>query len=362
MDIKSVTIIGLFIVIAILICIESSLLNTLSGYQPVATLTFPKNTLLDIQKAVIYPSNPYGVFPNDKLLLQITLSNKISDFVAVKPLIYTTVGGIPVKISEDQKWQGLSYTQPLTFSYEFFAGTEGQNIIKVALNTTNPNAKIKFVEFINGTSNSFDVLSTSDRLLSNQNTMVLIGIVASGVASGIALSLTAYQTKLSRDEKNESRRAWIGNADSDILLSRVFDSAGNVLTKQHWERLDLPSKLAFNLTKAEFQMKIKNFGVVPATNAKGRTAIVFDEKPDRKVITEAEFGHSFILFPDQEQLYMFNMDRRTVDEIEAHNKKAYFVNEFIYKSGDTKQDRKIGFIAELSTGGFLLLESWDEKS
>lgn len=362
MESKSIVLIGLCVLVAILVTVSFSLLNSLSGYHPIAFVTFPSNTVLDIQRAEIYPTNTYGVYPSDKLLLQLTVSKNIPDLVAIKPLIYTTVGGIPVSKSEDQKWQPLEATQPQTFSYEFYAGTEGQNIVNVDINTTNPTEKVKFVVFINGTSSSFDILSPSDRLLSNQNTMILIGIVVSGVGSGIALSLTAYQAKLSRDEKNENMRAWIGNADSQILLSRVFNASGSVLSKQHWEKLDLPSRSAFNLTEAEYQLKIKNFGSVPATNAKGRTMVVFGEKPDRTEISEASFGFPFILFPDQEQLYMFKMNRKTLDEIELHRNKAYFVNEFVYNSGDTRQERKFGFIAELSTGGFLLLDSWDEKS
>ncbi len=362
MESKSIVLIGLSVLVAILLVVSAYLLNSLSGYQPIASVIFPSNTLLNIQKAVIYPSNTYGVFPSDKLLLQLTVSKTIPDLVAIKPLIYTTVGGVPVTKSEDQKWQSLSGTEPQTFNYEFYAGTEGQNIVNVNINTTNPSEKVKFVVFINGTSSSFDILSPSDRLLSNQNTMILIGIVVSGVGSAIALSLTAYQTKLSRDEKNETKRAWVGNADSHIALSRVFNASGSVLTKQHWDGLDLTNKRAFNLTQVEYQMKIKNFGSIPATNVKGRTMIAFGEKPDRQEIKEAEFGFPFILFPDQEQLYMFKMDRNTVDELELHNNKAYFVNEFVYHSGNTKKERKFGFIAELSTGGFLLLDSWDEKS
>ncbi len=359
---KSVILIGLCISVAVLLSVSAYLINSISSFQPVVSVFFPSNNILDIQKAVIYPSNLYGVFPSDKMLLQITASKKISDLVAIKPLIYTTVGGIPVAKSANYLWQSLSGTQPQIFNYEFYAGTEGQNIVNVAINTTNPNEKIKFAVFVNGTSDSFNVLSTSDRLLSSQNTMILIGIFVSGVGSAIALSLTAYQTKLSRDEKNQTQRAWVGNADSQILISRVFNNAGSILTKTDWEKLERQDKVAFNLTHVEYQMKIKNFGSITATNVKGRTMIVFDEKPDRQIITTAEYGHPFILFPDQEQLYMFNMNKAIIDNIETIEKKTYFVNEFVYNSGDVKQERKYGFIADFTPGGFLLLDSWDEDS
>ncbi len=110
MESKSIVLIGLSVLVAILLVVSAYLLNSLSGYQPIASVIFPSNTLLNIQKAVIYPSNTYGVFPSDKLLLQLTVSKTIPDLVAIKPLIYTTVGRVPVTKLEDHKWQYLSGT------------------------------------------------------------------------------------------------------------------------------------------------------------------------------------------------------------------------------------------------------------
>ncbi|MEO9307001.1 MAG: hypothetical protein ABI342_01665 [Nitrososphaera sp.] len=361
MNRKSIILIGFSALAVILVIISSCLLFSFSGFQPIASVNFPNNTVLDIQKAVIYPSNNYGIFPSDKLLLQITVDKKIPDFVTIKPLIYDSVGGIPVTKSEDQKWQGLGGTEAEIFNYEFYAGSEGQNTVNVAINTTNPTEKIQFVEFINGTSNSFEVLSTSDRLLSSQNSMILIGILVSGFGSAVALILTAIQTKMTRDEKNQTQRAWVGNADSHIALSRVFNTRDQVVVVEEWGALTPQQKEAFDPDEFEYFMKIRNFGKTTATNIKARTMISSDPRPKKEVILQATYGSPFILFPDQEQQYMMKFSKKITDAIEER-RKIYLITEFAYNSGDSKKIRKFGFIAELSTGGYVFLETWDEKT
>ena len=201
---------GLLIIIAILVGVYTYDLGELRKFVPITTVTFPKNSLLDIQKAVIYSRNGSEVFPSDTLLLQITVVKEIPSLVAIKPLIYTTIGGIPVKSSENQMWQGLDSNQPQTFSYEFFAGTEGPNIINVAINATNPTETQRFAVFINGTSDSFDVLSTGSKLQIEQNTHALYGIIVTSIFSGTAVGFTGYQTWKSIREKKLTVRPWIG--------------------------------------------------------------------------------------------------------------------------------------------------------
>lgn len=346
------------VVLAILVVILYYDVNELKKFLPSAILDFPEDEWIKVNDAKIYRFGQ-TISPNDQLTLMMNITNKKSIRLNIEPKLYVDVGGEVLKKREDLGLTqiGINY-RGLLPPYYFFAGNEGQNNIKVSLALSYFNGT--FIKYENASTN-FQVLSTGDKLLSEQNGMILTGIIVSAIGVTSASIINAYQTKITRDERNETRRAWIGDVDSHIILNRLFNRRGEIVTKIQWEHMSPQEKNTFDFTDAEYYIKLKNFGQSPAINARGRNAVFTDEQPDRNDIRSAPFGFSFILMPGDEQLYFFKIPREIIDLVERGSEKVYFISEIEYNSGYSREKKKYGFMAEFTTGNFLKIDSWDER-
>ena len=65
--------------------------------------------------------------------------------------------------------------------------------------------------------------------------------------------------------------------------------------------------------------------------------------------------------PQGTMKYLF-FDEKTFYHTDVLNKIAYLIIEWRYFSKGSNDERKYGFIAHLSRGGYMIIDSWDEET
>lgn len=185
-------------------------------------------------------------------------------------------------------------------------------------------------------------------------------IVLSGLFSGIGLVFAGYQTMQLRKEKKLTLRAWIGEHGKDLEIFRVFNEKGDSRTNEEWlKRMDVNEKKQFGVSRAELLINLKNYGELPAI-VKGRDLPFFDSQPQRNVIETVDYGDAFVMMPSQEKPYIF--DDKGVSLHTTKGGVAYYIFDFIYKSDESKKDKRYGFMTKVTRGGYMTIDTWNEKT
>lgn len=350
--------IGLLITLAILAGILTYYINEINKLTRVTNLIFPEDEWMKVNSATIYSKDSI-VSPNDELLLQLDITNKKPMRWEIEPKIYIDVGGDIFKKKEDiGKIQlGINYTGIL--SYTFFAASEGQNNIKVALAISDFNGT--FIKYENATAN-FPVLSTNDKLLHDQNNAVLLGVVVSGLVGLGALVFTAIQTLKLREERNLTLRAWIGDIGSKFTIKNVINAQGVTKTYDEWKNMPSTEKQQFNLINTEIHFLVKNFGIVPAVDVRGRLFTNPNEEPSSEQINSTEFGDPFVIMPGGEKVIRFFLAKESSEYFLDPISTSFASLEIKYKSANSNKERLYGMSFMRKGDGFSVLNAWDEGS
>lgn len=219
----------------------SSVVTLLSQFQPAATIKFLDNKWINVDHAVIYNKYSIGdIFPDNNLILSLTITNKLNTPTGIEPKIYTSTGGIVIKTKEDYGMYIIVGGKTDTKFYDFYAGKEGQNEIKIAVQVTNFTGHIPY-GYVNSSA-FIDVLSSS-KLQQQSNSYTFYGLIFSGVIgvlTVIALYLTLSssrhhvaelkdqnkileeETKMLREQSSEQIRPWISISQKEVAPSEYF--------------------------------------------------------------------------------------------------------------------------------------------
>lgn len=358
--IKGLLIAEAIIVICVIMLYFSSI-SFVSQFQPITSVVFNQNTILDIKEATIFGKYKLGpAFPEENMIFHLTVAKKLSPLVVIKPLIYTQVGNNPEQLFAKNKNQSLDSNSYQTFDYDFFSQNEGENNIRVALKLTYPYVNGSGVDYINGTT-SFNVISTSDKLLSDQNNTIFWGLIISGISGMGALIFTAYQTYSSKQEREQTVRAWIGQKGATLIdLRGIYNAQNQMLTSEQWSQMTTVQQNAFTPTSVEYVLILKNYGRIPAFNVQGR--LVVTTNPSFSEMG-GEYGEPAEIMPDDEHLYPIIIPWQYVYQKQQNpNFKFYILFEVKYNSGNMKKKKVYGFMSEFSSNGKLeKIDSWDEK-
>lgn len=351
--------IGLLCLLAVLAGVLTYDLYQLRNYLPVATLDFPEDKLIKINSANIY-SFEQAVSPNDQLMLMLNVTNKNSTRFYVEPKIYIDVGGEVLKKKENfgPIELGINYTGELP-PYTFFAANEGQNNVKVLLVISSFNGT--FIKYENATT-SFSVLSTSDKLLHDQNNTVLLGVIVSGLVGAGALIFTAIQTLKLREERKLTLRAWIGDVGSKFTTKNVINATGETMAYEEWKKLSESSKQQFDYKSVEIHFLVKNFGTVPAVDIRGRWFSNPSTEPSRAELDSTPFGDPFVIMPNAEKVMRFFLEKEYSEYLLDPLSTSFASLEIKYKSANSDKERLYGMSFGRKGDGFSVLKTWDEES
>lgn len=348
--------VGLLITLAILAGILSYYINEFKNFPLVTNVIFPEDEWMKVNHAEIY-SKDTTIYPNDELLLQLDITNKKPVRWNIEPKIYIDVGGDILKKREDigRTQLGINYTG--TLSYLFYASGEGQNNIKIALAISDFNGT--FIKYENGTAN-FPVLSTSDKLLHDQNNSVLLGVIVSGLVGMGALVFTAIQTMKLRDERNLTLRAWVGDTGSKFTIKNVVNVSGVTKTYEEWKNMSESEKQLFDLKNTEIHFSLKNFGIVPAVDVCGKSVTNPNAEPSREEINFIDYGDPFVIMPGGEKVIRFFISKEQSEYLLDLLSTSYAALEIRYKSANSDEVRIYGMTFMRKSDGFSVLRTWDE--
>lgn len=311
--------IGLLGLLAVLTGIWAYDLYQLRNYLPIATLDFPEDKLIKINSANIY-SFDQVVSPNDQLTLMLNVTNKNSTRFYVEPKIYLDVGGEVLKKREDFEpiQLGINYTGVL-LPYTFFAANEGQNNVRVALAISSFNGT--FIKYENATT-SFSVLSTSDKLLHDQNNTVLLGVIFSGII-GTATVVALFGTKRSSDryadELRESNKFLKTQTETAVGQMGVLKEQ-NQLYREQFSLLNRPWISISNLDPLVHQpcylyVPLKNYGKTPAVRIKTKYLVKEDNITVDELERDGKPVETADMTPDEIWSENLEMPKETYDKM-----------------------------------------------
>lgn len=177
----------------------------------------------------------------------------------------------------------------------------------------------------------------------------LTPIISIVVAVG-SLLFTGYQTMKFREERKLLFRSWIGLAKPAIDILRYYTSKGIVLAS---EIKNIPLDV-YIIKEVDCFVTVKNFGQIPATLANRYYSS--NEKPERLVLDNSNFGPESVLMPNEERIVIFKIP------YEVCIKDWYLTLDLKYISENSNDEKRYALIAKISGGGFEILDSWNEHS
>ncbi|MCV0367326.1 MAG: hypothetical protein K5798_08725 [Nitrosopumilus sp.] len=168
-----------------------------------------------------------AIFPSDKITYKTDLVSNVDDIITVKPTVKVIQAGTNVTEPVEMRILGFDNKGELEkISQEFFVGREGRTEIIIEYQILN-NTTQKQIDLARLTS-EIEVLSLSDKLQSDQNYTLLVGIIVSGGIGFITfLALRSSQ----KTAKNEVKQLEIQN---DLMKTQ-----NEQLQKQFKEQIKL---------------------------------------------------------------------------------------------------------------------------
>lgn len=207
-----------------------------------------------------------------------------------------------------------------------------------------------------------------------QNTLIISSAI--GIGTVIALYLTwsssrqstkqlrsqvlelQKQNKAFEEDREITRRAWIGLGESHIHLHGYVRN-DNFMNEAQWNRLLPQERILGPVGVVRYYFEIKNYGQTLAKHVKSRYKITTgDHPPDRHEVESKRFSSSSMIMPQQSEKQFFDLTEE--EQIAYQSSICYLIYEVEYES-PTGKYRKFGLLSGISQNTYGVIETWDEN-
>lgn len=188
-----------------------------------------KNSYFETTGVIINNFRDTVIFPDDKLTLKIALVNKFAKKIEYTPTIKILQGGKIIEGPFELESRVLAPNGGWTsYQKEFFVGGEGIKELEILFTGLDGETKEELVSTL--FEKDLQVLSLNDKLQSDQNNTLLLGVIFSLIIGGGTVTALILNQKTSKAEvsqleiqnenflkkTSEQIRPWISVQDSDI--------------------------------------------------------------------------------------------------------------------------------------------------
>jgi len=186
---------------------------------------------------------------------------------------------------------------------------------------------------------------------------LIVNIVA-GLAIAAGLVFAGYETMKSRHERIMTFRSWVGEAGAHLGIRRYFNSKKEITQYDDWQEMSVEQKKDFAPTALEWFIKLKNFGQLPAF-IQGKSKLTIGKKPLRSEIKSLDYSPTFILMPQAEHDFLFDLNLEESASIQDDAVETFLIIDIIYRSANNlNKEREFGFIARVGQGSYNIEDSW----
>ncbi len=300
------------------------------------------------------------VFPTDELVYEIEWKNKIDDTIEIISRLEGTIGE-STSFAEPKEFDKITLTKDgvSTTKHKFTLDKEGQHSLKYIIiivnHTDKTNLGLKEIP------TKIEILSRSDQLQQDSNNWTVVGIMISATVVSIAIIGNVFEINRSRNERNDTLRAWIGLTTPEINILSYIDDKNEEKNEDEIRKMN-EQGIKFNWTKIRRSFELKNYGQLPATEVKSRSKMVGGRQPKLNEINETQFGSSATIFPNSMQHMIFETTNEMEDLMADPNISTYFLFETQYTSTNSKKIRKIGSLLKLQGAHYTIINNWDESN
>lgn len=300
------------------------------------------------------------IFPGDRLHYVVILYQKVPYPIEIKSDMQMFIGEQNVTSVQQLPYVlYLNSTNQFTgISFPFLPHDGGLNQVRVHLNIINGSNKVSLenkTEIL-----KFDVQSQAIQLQAEANSNTFWGIVLSTATASASVIFLGYQTWQLRKEKNQTIRAWIGQkGGTSLQLVRIRNLQGVIKTIDEWGAMSSSDKTSFGADTYECLITLKNFGQIPAFDVRPRFTTALLPKVEE---LKDDWWEPAEIMPQDEAPYLVPIPVVWVEKVKSDaNFKFYVIFEVKYRSGESKREKRYGFMSEYTHGGMTKISSWDEK-